>query len=181
MFDRVGDVEGGGVVGIGVDADEAEALGRVELEVVNLLHGDFGGSVEAVVFVGRATGPSAGERDGLARDQVPGGKVLTDVGIDGPHPVILAGLFRHGGREGGSDGAIAERAGDDEVRSAFDGRDHDVRTRGDVGHGRRLGEQCAALQLAAPLARRRLSLNVDGPVQRMNGDLFLAGMQAVFG
>src|SRR5882724_13560665 len=67
MLHRVSMIEGLRIGRIGVNPHESEALFRLDLEVVDLFHGDFRRWRKAVVLVRWTTGPAA-----RAFERIPG-------------------------------------------------------------------------------------------------------------
>src|SRR5437879_12549017 len=106
MLDGVGMVEGLRIGRIGVHAHETKALFGLDLEIIHLLHGDFRRRGEAVVLMGRTTGPAARPVQCLAGNQVRRVDTVGDVGEYGARPIIFADRFLDGllgGYVGGPD------------------------------------------------------------------------------
>src|SRR5712691_2594838 len=108
---------------IGVHAHESKALFGLDLEIIHLLHGDFRRRHEAVVLMGRTTGPAARPVQCLAGDQVRRVDVIGDVSEYGARPVIFADRFLDGflgGYVSGPDAGLAGGRGDGDLRRAVE-------------------------------------------------------------
>src|SRR5437016_174038 len=122
MLDGIRVIERLWIGGIGVDTHEAKALFRLNLEIVDLFHGDFRRRGQAVVFMWRATGPAAGPIQRFAGDEMRGVDIIGDVGEHGARPVVFADLFRN--RFAGADvdwfyAGLADRSGNRYLRRAI--------------------------------------------------------------
>src|SRR5262249_15211961 len=146
----------------------------------HFLHGDFRRRDEAVVLMGRTTGPAARPVQCFTGDQVRRIDIVGDVSEYGARPVIFADRFLDGflgGYMSRPAARLAGGSGDGDLRRAVETGQVHTAARRDVDHRAGLLHGRAPWNVHNPGAVRAFDGNAHGAGVEIEADFFFAAVE----